>query len=120
MARPSHVRDAVRLRIAGDPRHGWSVDELKARLDVAYDGWLHQLGVRFVAVSDSSVDFSAVQEKALIERGLPYLHLAFRSRHWSVYAVSDPSPLVQGPATLRAIGPNSLAIDASCSSLPRT
>ena len=35
MARPSHVRDAVRLRIAGDPRHGWSVDELKAELEEA-------------------------------------------------------------------------------------
>src|SRR5690348_14822581 len=35
MARPSHVRDAVRMRLAGDPRHGWSVDELKAELDAA-------------------------------------------------------------------------------------
>jgi hypothetical protein len=77
-----------------------------------YDAWLHQLGVRFVALSDSTVDFSAVQEKALIERGLPYLHLVFRSRHWSVYAVADPSPIVQGSAVLTAIGPNSLTLDA--------
>ncbi|TME19915.1 MAG: transcriptional repressor [Chloroflexi bacterium] len=44
MARPSHVRNAVRMRMAGDPRHGWSVDELKAELDA----------------SDISADYSSV------------------------------------------------------------
>ena len=32
-----------------------------------YDAWLHQLAVRFVAVSDRPVDYSAVQELALID-----------------------------------------------------
>ena len=32
MPRPSHVRDALRRRIAAQPRHGWSLDELLQEL----------------------------------------------------------------------------------------
>ncbi len=77
-----------------------------------YDGWLHQLAVRFVAVADASLDFSARREVALINRGLPYLRLVYRTHSWRVYAVADPTPIVSGPATLRALGPNSVTIDA--------
>jgi hypothetical protein len=79
---------------------------------VTYDRWLHQLGVRFVAVAHASLDFSAVREVALIDRGLPYLRLVYRTGSWRVYAVADPTPIVSGPATLRALGPNSVTIDA--------
>jgi hypothetical protein len=78
----------------------------------AYDAWLHQLAIRFVAVPDADLDFSAQGEAALIRGGLPYLHLVMHSRHWRVYAVRDPTPIVQGPATLQAIGPDSLTLRA--------
>jgi hypothetical protein len=74
----------------------------------SYEAWLHQLAVRYVAVADAELDYSAKQEVALIDRGLPFLHLVFRSRHWRVYAVEDPTPIAQGAATLTALGPNSL------------
>jgi hypothetical protein len=77
-----------------------------------YDAWLHTLAVRFVAVPDASLDFSAKREVHLIDRGLPYLHLAFRSRHWRVYEVADPTPIVRGPATLQGLGPNSVTLAA--------
>jgi hypothetical protein len=78
-----------------------------------YKAWLHELAVRFVAVSDASLDYSAVREVALINRGLPYLRLVFRSSHWRVYAVADPTPIVTGAATLTAIGANSLTLRAT-------
>jgi hypothetical protein len=77
-----------------------------------YKAWLHKLAVRFVALPDADLDFSAKAEAALIRSGLPYLHLVMRSRHWKVYAVSDPTPIVQGPATLEAFGPDSLTLHA--------
>jgi hypothetical protein len=77
-----------------------------------YDAWLHQVAVGFVAVSDASLDYSARAETALIARGLPFLALVLRTRHWRVYAVQDPTPIVEGPASLRAIGPSSLVLDA--------
>ncbi len=65
-----------------------------------YRTWLHSLGVRFVAVPDVALDPSGAQEAELIAGGLRYLRLVFRSAHWRVYAVVDPSPVVQGTATL--------------------
>ncbi|HWF24672.1 MAG TPA: hypothetical protein VG275_04455 [Solirubrobacteraceae bacterium] len=77
-----------------------------------YEAWLYRVAVRFVAVPDTTLDYSARAEAALIDRGLPYLRLVWRSRHWRVYAVSDPTPIVTG-AALRALGPDSLTIAAS-------
>ena len=78
-----------------------------------YNAWLHRLAVRYVAVSDADLDYSAHQETALIDRGLPYLRLVFRSAHWHVYAVQRPTPIAQGAATLDELGPNSLTLRAS-------
>ncbi|MEA2480209.1 MAG: hypothetical protein QOJ07_2131, partial [Thermoleophilaceae bacterium] len=50
-----------------------------------YGRWLDQNGVRWVAVPDAKLDFSAWRERALIDRGLPYLKLRWRSAHWRVY-----------------------------------
>jgi hypothetical protein len=77
-----------------------------------YDAWLHELAVRFVAVPDATLDFSARREAALIDRGLPYLRLVDRTRHWRVYAVARPTPIVQGAARLVGLGPNSVSLRA--------
>ena len=77
-----------------------------------YDRWLRSVAVRFVAVPDAPLDYSAVAERGLIDRGLPYLRLVRRTRHWRIYAVADPTPIVQGAATLLALGPNSLTLRA--------
>ena len=78
-----------------------------------YEAWLHQLAVRFVAVPRTPFDYSAVKEVALINRGLPYLRLVMQTRDWRVYRVQGATPIVQGPARLRAIGANSLTLDAT-------
>jgi hypothetical protein len=77
-----------------------------------YDAWLHRLAVRYVAVADAEIDYSARQEVALINRGLPFLRLVFRSRHWRVYAVQHPTPIAQGSATLTDLGPNWMQLRA--------
>lgn len=78
-----------------------------------YEAWLHQVAVRYVAVSDARLDYAGRAEKLLIDRGLPYLTPVLQTRHWRVYAVRDATPIVQGAATLQAIGPNSLTLRAS-------
>jgi hypothetical protein len=77
-----------------------------------YERWLHENAVRFVAAPDAQLDYSAQAEMALIDRGLPYLREVMHSRHWRVYAVANATPIVQGPATLLALGPDSLTLDA--------
>jgi hypothetical protein len=77
----------------------------------SYERWLHENAVRFVAAPDAQLDYSAQAEMALIDKGLPYLHEVMRSTHWRVYAVSNATPIVQGPATLQAMGPDWLKLD---------
>jgi hypothetical protein len=76
----------------------------------SYEAWLHRLAVRYVAVADAPPDYSARAELALIRGGLPYLRVAARPRHWTVYAVSDPSPIASGGGRLLRMGPNSLTL----------
>ena len=78
----------------------------------SYERWLHENAVRFVAAPDAQLDYSAQAEISLIRRGLPYLHQVMHSRHWRVYAVADATPIVQGPATLTAMGPDWLSLNA--------
>jgi hypothetical protein len=78
----------------------------------AYDAWLHRNAIRFVALADAALDYSARREAALIRHGLPYLALVMRAAHWRVYAVADPTPIAGGIATLRALGPDSLTLIA--------
>jgi hypothetical protein len=78
----------------------------------AYGAWLHRLAVRFVAVPDAALDYSARRELAVIDGHPSYLSLAATLPHWRVYAVAHPAPIVAGAATLRALGPNSLSLRA--------
>jgi hypothetical protein len=78
----------------------------------SYELWLHQNAIRFVAVSDAPLDVSARAEMAVISRRPPYLRLVMRSAHWRVYAVTDATPIVQGAATLVAMGPDSFTMHA--------
>jgi hypothetical protein len=76
----------------------------------SYEAWLHELAVRYVAVPDATLDYAAQPEVALIDRGLPYLRLVERTRHWRIYAVQHPTPIVQRPAHLNALGANWLQL----------
>ncbi len=78
-----------------------------------YEAWLHRNAVRFVAAPDAPLDYSAVREMRLISGGLPYLRLVERTTHWKVYAVADPTPIAQGVASLSAIGPDWLTLEAA-------
>jgi hypothetical protein len=51
----------------------------------SYGRWLSDNGVRWVAVPDAALDFSAHAERRLIDGGLPYLKLRARLEHWRVY-----------------------------------
>jgi hypothetical protein len=84
-----------------------------SRLTAAtYDRWLHDNAIRFVALPDAALDSSAQREAALIRAGQPYLRLVMRSAHWRVYAVMRPTPIAQGAATLRSLGPDWITLEA--------
>jgi hypothetical protein len=87
---------------------------LRGGLDAAsYRAWLAREGVAYVALPDVQLDPSSAREGRLVAAGLPYLHLAFRSRHWRVYRVLGATPLVSGPARLTSLGHDSFALSVS-------
>jgi hypothetical protein len=78
----------------------------------SYDAWLHATAVRFVALPDAALDYSAAAERAVIEASPPFLRVVFRSTHWRVYAVLNPAPIVSGAATLLRLTPDALTVRA--------
>jgi hypothetical protein len=61
-----------------------------------YQSWLRSNGVRYVALPDAHLDYSARAERALILSAPAYLRLRWASTHWRVYEVANPGPLVVG------------------------
>jgi hypothetical protein len=77
-----------------------------------YRAWLDENAVRYVALADTSLDYSAVREARLVRAGLPYLRLVWRDAHWRVYAVTDPHPLASGAARVTSLGPQRVGLYA--------
>jgi hypothetical protein len=61
---------------------------------LTYASWLAENAVRYVALPSAKPDNSSYRERALIERGLPYLTLRWKSDDWRVYEVILPAPMV--------------------------
>ncbi len=77
-----------------------------------YRVWLDRLAVRWVALPDVRLDYSATQEARLIENGLPYLHEVWHGAHWRLFAVTDPAPLASPPAQITALDTDSITLTA--------
>jgi hypothetical protein len=78
----------------------------------AYEDWLHENGVSYVALPDAPIDYSSAQEARLIRTGQPFLKPVYRSRHWRVFAVKDPAPLAVG-AKLTAVTADTITLMAA-------
>lgn len=65
-----------------------------------YHAWLRRWAVRFVVLSDSTPDWEGVEEARIVSSGQPWLKQVWRDRHWHVYALTDPEPLADPPATV--------------------
>jgi hypothetical protein len=79
---------------------------------VSYYAWLREQAVAYVALPDTPLDPSSAQEGRLIRRGLSYLSEVFASRHWLIYAVRAPTPLISGPGRLTSLGHDSFTLRA--------
>jgi hypothetical protein len=78
----------------------------------AYARWLRAQAVSYVALPDTPLDPSSAQEGRLIADGLPYLRQVLAAKHWRVYEVLAPTPLVSGPGRLTSLGHDSFTLRA--------
>jgi hypothetical protein len=77
-----------------------------------YRRWLDDNAVRYVALADAPIDYSAAAEAKLVRDGTaPYLHEVFHDAHWRVFAVADPTPLASGGARVTALAPDTIRLD---------
>jgi hypothetical protein len=83
----------------------------RAHLTAAeYDSWLHANAVRYVALPDTSLDYSAQQERRIIDSHPRFLRPVWSSRHWQVFAVTRPTALTSGPGHLVSLSSEAIAI----------
>jgi hypothetical protein len=78
-----------------------------------YRRWLDDNAVRFVALADAPIDYSAAREAALVRKGTPYLREVWHDAHWRVFAVAGATPLASGTAHATAVEPERVRLTAS-------
>jgi hypothetical protein len=78
-----------------------------------YHRWLRRNAVRWVALPDVPLDYSAQQEAKVVERGPGYLRLADRSPGWRIYEVRGTDPPASDGARITAAGPDGFDVMAS-------
>ncbi len=69
-------------------------DDLTA---ATYQAWLRSLGVRYVLLPDTALDYSSLAEQRLLTSGRSGLQLVGRTAHWRFYELRDATPIVSAP-----------------------
>ncbi|MBC7268042.1 MAG: MFS transporter [Streptomyces sp.] len=66
-----------------------------------YHDWLKRWAVHFVVLPKDEPDGDGGhRERELVQRGLPYLQQVWGDANWQLFAVRDPAPLADPPATV--------------------
>jgi hypothetical protein len=77
----------------------------------AYEDWLADHAVSYVAVPDAELDYLAEDEVGLIDRGLDYLDLVWEDDDWRLYRVVDGRGL--SGSGIEELGVDRIAVDAT-------
>ncbi|MFD7290818.1 MFS transporter [Streptomyces sp. NPDC059863] len=76
----------------------------------SYRGWLDRWAVHYVVLPKGKPDSGAGLEAELVQKGLPYLEQVWGDSNWQLFAVKDPMPLADPPATVDRAGAGELTI----------
>ncbi|WP_351227121.1 MFS transporter [Streptomyces sp. NPDC002133] len=76
-----------------------------------YREWLDRWAVHYVVLPKGMPDSGGGQKEAeIVERGQPYLERVWADANWQLFAVRDPMPLADPPATVDRAGAGELTI----------
>jgi hypothetical protein len=78
-----------------------------------YRHWLNSNAIRYVALADAPIDYSAAQEAQLVRDGLAYLRPVWHDAHWQVFRVVGGRPLATGAARVTALGSETVRLTAT-------
>jgi hypothetical protein len=76
----------------------------------SYRGWLDRWAVHYVVLPKGQPDQGAGLETELVQKGQPYLKRLWSDANWQLFAVKDPRPLADPPATVDRAGAGELTI----------
>jgi len=75
-----------------------------------YRRWLDENAVRYVALADAPIDYSAAAEAALVRKQPSYLRAVWHDAHWRIFEVARATPLASG-AGARVVAMDSDTVD---------
>ena len=78
-----------------------------------YHDWLRENAVRWVALPNAPLDYSARDEAVVLERGARFLKLVYESPRWRIWEVRGTDPPASNGAKILATGPNWFMVDAA-------
>ena len=77
-----------------------------------YRAWLNENAVRWVALPNAPLDYSAREEAIVLERGAKFLTLVYESPRWRIWEVRGTDPPASNGAQVLATGPNWFMVHA--------
>jgi hypothetical protein len=114
--------EAAHLATAVPLARGWERQLDEKANPLFYDGrpltperyhrWLLDSAVRWVALPDAPLDYSAEAEAELLEAGAPFLRLAHESPGWRIWEVRDAAPPASNGARVTAVDPGGFEVEA--------
>ncbi|MEV4329795.1 MFS transporter [Streptomyces sp. NPDC049597] len=86
-------------------------DEENVLTPATYRAWLDRWAVHYVVLPKGRPDSSgALREAELVSKGQPYLTRVWGDANWQLFAVKDPMPIADPPATVEHAGAGKLTI----------
>jgi hypothetical protein len=82
----------------------------------SYRQFLDRNAVQYVAVADARPTYYGRRETTLIDAGMPYLQKVWSNQHWTLFAVENPTPIVNAPAELVRYGSDRIVVNAPANS----
>jgi hypothetical protein len=67
-----------------------------------YRRWLDENAISYVAISNGPSEWASTEEATLVRDGLPYLQRVWSNRTWTLYAVTNPWPVISAPGQVAA------------------
>lgn len=75
-----------------------------------YRSWLQTNGIRWVALPNAPLDYSAQSENRLLQSGAPYLKLVWQQHDWKLWQVLGSDGLIRGAAQLTDLDADAFTI----------
>ena len=79
-----------------------------------YDRWLHRWPIGYVVLPPGgrdNLDYAAKAEGDLVASDPSFLHKIWSTDGWSVYAVVDPTPVIEAPGVLKEFAADHITLD---------